>query len=49
MKPFIIIDWAGIIRFGGERFETFDDAEEFLSEYLGDSYDTDRQEYAIVA
>jgi len=29
------------------KFDTFDDAEEFLTEKLGDTYDTDRQEYSI--
>lgn len=28
-------------------FETFDDAEEFLSSYLSDDYEESRQEYEI--
>jgi hypothetical protein len=48
---FIIKDWAGndISLPQGDVWNTFDDAEECLSEYLGDSYDTDRQEYYIDA
>lgn len=46
-KPFIIQDWAGnLMDFG--RFETFDDAEEFLCEMLDENYETDRQEYFIL-
>lgn len=45
--PFIVVDWAGnLMDFG--RFESFDDAEEFLSIRLGDDYETDRGEYYIV-
>lgn len=29
------------------KFETFEDAEEFLIEKLGDTYETDRGEYII--
>lgn len=43
----IIKDWAGFIRYGGKQFESFDDAEEFLSEALSDNYETDRQEFEI--
>lgn len=47
MKRYIIKDWTGkTMPF--ERFLTFDDAEEFLSEHLGDTYETDREEYYIV-
>lgn len=43
----IIQDWAGnLMDFGA--FKSFDDAEEFLSEKLGDDYETDRQEYYIL-
>lgn len=46
MRPFAIRDWAGIeMSFG--TFETWDDAEDFLIERLGDNYETDRQEYVI--
>lgn len=31
---FRIYDWAGNVRFGGQRFATFEDAWEFLFEYL---------------
>jgi hypothetical protein len=45
-NPWVIKDWAGnLMDFG--RFKTFDDAEEFLSEKLGDGYETDRGEYEI--
>jgi hypothetical protein len=46
-----IQDWTGrIMQYSdsNNEFETFDDAEGFLSEFLGDNYDTDRQEYEIV-
>jgi hypothetical protein len=42
-----ITDWTGKEVFGEKRFETFDDAEDFLCYNLGDSYDDDRQEYSI--
>lgn len=44
-----IQDWAGndLTYFHG-KFKSFDDAEERLSEFLGDEYETDRQEYYIV-
>lgn len=42
----VIYDWAGnLMNFG--TFKDFDDAEEFLSEKLGDAYETDRGEYVI--
>ncbi len=45
--PWAIKDWAGnLMNFG--RFETFEDAEEFLCEKLDDNYETDRCEYEIV-
>lgn len=47
MAKFIIKDWAGNLCFFGKRFKSFDAAEDFLSEKLGDSYETDRQEYTI--
>jgi len=53
----VIKDWAGNYPFnwwiksplaGSDYlFNTFDDAEEFLDEFLGDTYETDRQEYYI--
>lgn len=39
-----------IVKLGGEPMRTwpsFDDAEEFLSEFLGDAYEEARQEYYI--
>lgn len=43
---FEIKDWAGnLMPFG--RFETWDDAEEFLCEFLNDDYEESRQEYFI--
>lgn len=44
-----IFDWAGndLTYFHG-TFESFDDAEEHLCEFLGDDYETDRQEYYIL-
>ncbi len=47
MKPFVIYDWAGNHTFQTESFETFDDADEFLSEHLGDTYEVERGEYVI--
>ena len=44
----IIEDWAGNICFDGMEFDSFDAAEEFLSEKLDGGYDTDRGEYYIV-
>jgi len=44
---FIIRDWAGNTCFYGKSFKSFDDAESFLCTTLGDSYDTDREEYYI--
>jgi hypothetical protein len=44
---YIIKDWADNRPFGEQQFSSFEEAEEYLSEYLGDSYDTDRQEYYI--
>lgn len=45
-----IIDWAGNDCFDGKTFKTFDDAEEFLSEFFDDEgldYDEERGEYEI--
>lgn len=44
---FIIQDWTGRVCFDGREFASFDDAEDFLSEKLGDAYETDRGEYYI--
>lgn len=57
---FIIQDWAAnILDFKGrftrpelavpKEFATWDDAEDYLSELLGDAYETDRGEYYIIA
>ena len=50
MKYFIQ-DWAGhyIAKKDGvpTEFESWEDAEEFLSELLGDNYEIDRGEYYI--
>lgn len=44
---YFIQDWAGnTMNFG--RFFSYDSAEEFLSERLGDAYDTNRGEYTIM-
>jgi hypothetical protein len=59
MKAWIIVDWAGNYPFNKYNkngpgvtsdisFETFEDGEEFLSEFLGDNYETDRQEYYVI-
>jgi hypothetical protein len=47
---FVIKDWAGnLIKFDGRPylFDSFDDAEEVLSEELDEAYETDRGEYEI--
>lgn len=43
----IIKDWAGNVCFPKWQFSSFDDAEYFLTEQLGEDYETDRQEYCI--
>lgn len=43
----VILDWAGNYVFRGKEFNNFDDAEQYLSEFLGDDYDADRGEYEI--
>ena len=47
IKPYKILDWHGSDCFEGMLFDTFDDAEAYLSEFLVDDYDTDRGEYEI--
>ena len=44
---YVIVDWANNLVFNTIDFESFDDAESYLAEFLGDNYDTDRQEYVI--
>lgn len=44
---YTIIDWTSKVCFNGQEFETFDDAESFLSETLGDDYELDRCEFYI--
>ena len=47
---YVIYDWAGNLKFNGKRFATFEDAEEFLSEYFdknGMEYEEWRDEYFI--
>lgn len=46
-EVWVVYDWAGNEMFNGAMFGTFDDAEEFLSVRLGNSYEEDRQEYEI--
>lgn len=43
-----IVDWVNNEMFAGKLFDSFDDAECYLSEFLGDEYDEDRGEYYIV-
>jgi hypothetical protein len=48
---YVIRDWANNpIHFKNRPFyyDSFDDAEEVLSEELDDNYETDRQEYYII-
>lgn len=44
----IIKDWAGNLKFNGKSFESFEDGEDFLCQFLGDNYDTDRQEFFVI-
>lgn len=44
----MIIDWANNEIFKGKLFDSFEDAEDFLSEFLGDSYEENRGEYYII-
>ena len=46
-KPWIIEDWTGADVFEGKSFASFDDAEEFLSDFIKDDYEDCRQEYEI--
>jgi hypothetical protein len=48
MNKFIIQDWAGNLMFNGKKFKSFDDAESYLSEFLNDDYETDREAYYIL-
>lgn len=47
MSHWIIKDWIGNICFKGQKFDSFNDAEEFLCEKLDEDYELDRQEYEI--
>lgn len=47
MGNWVIKDWAGNLMSWG-RFESFEDAEDFLCIRLGDAYETDRCEYDIL-
>lgn len=46
----VIFDWAGNLMFNGKQFPTFEDADEFLSDFFdktGKDYDEWRGEYYI--
>lgn len=49
----VIKDWTGEVRFDNTEFTSFDDAEEFLTEYFDsfdnadEFYDENRGEYSI--
>lgn len=47
-KVWIIKDWIGNVCFRGKEFDSFDDAEDFLCETLGDDYEEDRGEYYAI-
>jgi hypothetical protein len=47
-QSWYIVDWANNHIFGNMNWKSFDDAEEFLCEFLDDNYETDRQEYYIL-
>jgi hypothetical protein len=42
-----IFVWTGKVCFDNRKFQSFEDAEEFLSCRLGDKYEEERQEYYI--
>lgn len=46
-EVWVINDWTNKLCFNGIEFKSFDDAESWLDIKLGDTYDTDRQEYYI--
>lgn len=46
-KKWHIIDWANNVVFDGKKFDSAEQAEDFLSTELGDAYEEDRQEYEI--
>lgn len=46
---FLIVDWCYNVCFSGKTFDTFDDAESFLSETLASDYEADRCEYEILS
>jgi len=51
MTRYVITDWANNeIRFNKKclDFKTFEDAEEYLEEQLGEDYNEDREEYYII-
>lgn len=35
---FYIVDWTGQIKFNGQRFASFNDASDFLTEYIEKTY-----------
>lgn len=43
-----IVSWTGAVKFNGKKFPSFEDAEEFLTIQLGDTYETDREEFEII-
>lgn len=45
---YTIVDWCYNRCFGYVEFESFDDADEYLSDYLGAAYEVDREEYEII-
>ena len=47
-NKFRMVDWAGNELTAHGVFDSWDDAEEKLSEFLDEDYETDRGEYYIV-
>jgi len=47
-EEWMIIDWASNVMFNGKKWPSFDDAEEFLAEFLDEKYEEDRGEYDII-
>ena len=47
-EQFHIVDWANNVMFDDKKFGSFDEAESFLEEQLGESYETERGEYDVI-
>ena len=48
MSTWHILDWLSNAPFQDKEFKDFDDAEEYLTDYLGKNYDESREDYEII-